>query len=124
MSNEKYDEKDNLTECDEKDNLIHFKTDSFESWFNYDDKGRTIYYENYAKITGSMKVWSVYYKNYRYAHYNIDGVEQWSKYDKNKKTLFNEIEITKKEFKEVESRIKEKEYLSRGKCSRFELMDI
>lgn len=108
-------QKKSVKRYDEKGNLIHFKAGTSESWYEYDDKGRTIYYENYAKITGPMKVWSIYYKNYRYAHYNINGVEQWCKYDKNKGVLFSEIKITKKEYKEIESRMKEKEYLSREK---------
>ncbi|KKL90081.1 hypothetical protein LCGC14_1908340, partial [marine sediment metagenome] len=34
------------------------------------------------------------------------------------------LEITQKEFKWIEFKKREKEYLSRTKCSRFELMDI
>ena len=48
-----------------------------------------------------------------------NGLEYWYKYDKN-----GRIKITEKEYKEIEFRKKEKEYNSRTKCSRFELIDI
>ncbi len=46
------------------------------------------------------------------------GYEIWREYDENN----NKIKITKE--KELKFRKKEKEYLSRKKCSRFEIMDI
>ncbi len=51
---------------------------------------------------------------------DTDNEEYWYKYDKNN----NRIEITEKKYKNIEFRKKEKEYLSRTKCSRFELIDI
>ena len=48
------------------------------------------------------------------------GYEHWLKYGENNRR----IEITEQEYKEIEFRKKEKEYNSRTKCSRFELIDI
>ena len=48
------------------------------------------------------------------------GYEDWYKWDK----WDNNTKITEKEYKEIEFRKKEKEYLSRTKRSRFEIMDI
>ncbi|MEK0367955.1 MAG: hypothetical protein QQN45_08515 [Nitrosopumilus sp.] len=49
-----------------------------------------------------------------------DGYKYWFKYDENN----NEIIITEKEYKEIEYNKNIKEYNSRTKCSRFELMEI
>ncbi|KKK88838.1 hypothetical protein LCGC14_2739130 [marine sediment metagenome] len=46
--------------------------------------------------------------------------EYWYKYNKNNE----KINITEQEYKEIEFKKKEKEYNSRTKCSRFEIMDI
>ncbi len=55
------------------------------------------------------------YNNLAYTKY-FDGQEYWYKYDEND----NLINITKQEYENI----KIKEYNSRTKCSRFELMDI
>ncbi len=52
---------------------------------------------------------------------NSSGYEFWQKFDENN---IYAIEITEKEFNEIEFRKQEKEYLSRKKVSRFELIDI
>ena len=91
-----------IKEYDDRDNLIHFKEDYhgfgyIEYWSEYDENNNKIYYKN-----------------------NTWDEEHWYKYDENN----NEIEITEKEYKEIKFRKKEKEYNSRTKCSRFEIMDI
>ncbi len=87
--------------CEEKydknNNLVYFKDNTgYEYWGEFDENNNQIHFKN-----------------------NI-GFENWYKFDKNN----NFIEIIEKEFKEIEFRKKEKEYLSRTKCSRFEIMDI
>ncbi len=68
-----------------------------------------------------MKFWREYDKNNNEIHYkNSKGEEYWYKYNK----FGNRIKITEKEYKEIEFRKKEKEYNSRTKCSRFEIMEI
>ena len=108
---EKHDDKSNLVyykniitgyECwreyDENNNEIHWKTsDDRESWYIYDENDNLIYWKYYSS-----------------------GYKGWYKYDEND----NKIKITEQEYKEVEFRKKEKEYLNRTKVSRFELMDI
>ena len=85
-----------MSEYDKNGNLLYYRVDTgFECWREYDENDNEIHYRNNK------------------------GQEYWYKWNKNKK-----IEITEKEFKEIEFRKKEKEYLSRTKCSRFELMDI
>ncbi len=51
---------------------------------------------------------------------NLDGSLYWYKYDK----YGNCIKITEQEFEKIEYNIKIREYLSRTKCSRFELIEI
>ena len=87
-----------IKKYDDKGNLIYCKypTSGCESIYKYDENNNLIYWK----------------------HANED--EFWREYDENS----NEIEITEQEYKEIEFRKKEKEYLSRTKCSRFELMDI
>ena len=81
----------------------------------YDEKGNLIYYKSYD---GSF--WR-YDENDKYVYgKNLGCLEYWKKYDESGRI----IEITEQEFRNIEFRIKEKEYLSREKCSRFEIMDI
>ncbi len=84
-------------EYDEKNNMIHFKnSDGYEDWAEFDENNHLVHIKN------------------------TNGYEYWYKYDGSGK----QIKITEKEYKEIEFRKQEKEYLSRIKCSRFELMDI
>ena len=86
-----------IKKYDENNNLIYFKDeDGFEEWRKFDDNRYLMYY----KLS--------------------DDYEHWYMYS----DLGRRIEITEKEYKEIEFRKKEKEYLSREKCSRFEIMDI
>ena len=58
-----------------------------------------------------------YNKNHNLIHYkNSDGFESWGEYDENN----NRVEITGQELENIKIR----EYNSRTKCSRFELMEI
>ncbi len=82
----------------------------------YDDKGRMVYLEGFnIKLKAYDGKDNEIYSGYRHI-----SSEFWWKFDDNNKR----INITKKEYKEIEFRKKEKEYLSRTKCSRFEIMDI
>ena len=85
-----------IKEFDDRNNLIYQKdSDGREYWWEYDENNREIHYKSI--------IWEV-----------------WQKYDENN----NRIAITEQEYKEIEFRKKEKEYNSRTKCSRFELMEI
>ena len=122
---EKFDENNNKIyykhiygECwreyDKNSNLIHYKNSSgTEQWWKFDENNNKIYYEN----NYGVEIWYKYDKNYNLIHEKDNkGDECWYKHDR--------IIITEKEYKEVEFRKKEKEYNSRTKCSRFEIMDI
>ncbi len=106
-----------ITEYDDKGNLIYYKdSDGTECWYKYDKKGNYVYF----KDSIGNEAWREYDENNRKIHYkNSDGGEYWCKFDEN-----NRIDITEQEFNEIEFRKEEKEYLSRTKCSRFELMEI
>ena len=68
----------------------------------------------YSKNSNGFEIWVKYDENNNKIYYkNSFGNEYWYKYDENNDC----IEITEKEYKE-------KEYNSRTKCSRFELMEI
>ncbi len=83
----------------------------------YDERGNLVYY-NYP---GGVEYWKKYDErnNLIYWKNNLN-CECWYKYDENN----NYFIITEQEYKEIEFRKKEKEYNSRTKCSRFELIDI
>ncbi len=110
---------EDIKKFDENNNLIYCRyCDFYEYWREY-DKNNNLIYEKHS--TGIEKWWK-YNENNKYSrHYKeSNGPEYWYKYS----DLGRRIEITEKEFNEIEFRIKEKEYNSRTKCSRFELMDI
>ncbi len=70
--------------------------DGYEEWYKYDENNNQVYCKNSI------------------------GDKWWYKYNK-----YNEqITATEQEYNEIEFRKKEKEYLSRTKCSRFEIMEI
>ncbi len=107
-----------IKKYDNRNNLVYYKYASgIEVWQKYDKNNNLIHYKN----SNGYERWSEYDKNNNEIHYkNSNGYETWYKYDKNNKSII----ITEKEYKEIEFREKEKEYNSRTKCSRFELMDI
>ncbi len=87
-----------LRKYDKNNNVIYYKsTSGYQLWFKYNEKNRLIYFKD----------------NYNDA--------LWYKYNDNNN---KKIVITEQEYNEIEFRKKEKEYLSRKKCSRFEIMDI
>ncbi len=86
-----------IRKYDEKGHLIYFKDeDGFEEWRKWDDNKYLIYY----KLSDDYEYWYMY------------------------SDLGRRIEITEQEFKNIEFRKREKEYLSREKVSRFEIMEI
>ncbi len=107
-----------IREYDENNNLIYYKDSSgYEEWYKFDKNNNRIYYKN-----SSGELWWKYDENNNLVYSKRSfGGEMWYKYCyKNKQR----ISITKQEFNEIEFRKKEKEYLSRKKCSRFEIMEI
>ncbi len=87
-----------IREYDKNNNLIRSKYfDGYEIWSEYDENNNKIHYKD------------------------NDDFEEWYKYDNENN---EKIKITKKEYKEIKFRKEEKEYLSREKVSRFEIMDI
>ena len=83
----------------------------------YDENSNLIYCEYHNCVKHYYK----YDENNNRIHFkNNYGLEYWYKYGKNN----NRIKISEQEYKKIEFRAKEKEYLSRTKCSRFELMEI
>ena len=107
-----------IKKYDEKNNLIYIKYYyGFECWYKYDKNNNVIYYKN----SNGYECWQEFDENNNLIYSkDTDGLEKWFKYIKNN----NRIKITEQEYKEIEFRKKEKEYLSRTKCSRFELMEI
>ena len=89
----------------------------------YDKKGNLVY----EKDNSGNEFW---YEHNGYTYFlihlkNCAGYEIWWKVDKkNNNKNDKRIRITGQEYKEIEFRKKEKEYLSRTKISRFELMEI
>ena len=104
----------------------------------YDNKGRLIYWKNLE----GLEFWKEYDKNNHCIHFkDSNGLEYWQEFDENNNLIhykssddyeywyrYNDsgekIEITEKEYNDIEFRKKEKEYNSRTKCSRFEIMEI
>ncbi len=106
-----------VVKYDGNNNCIYYKKSSgYEVWRKYDKNNNLIHYKN----SDGYEVWEEYNKNNNLIHYkDSTGLEYWYKWDNGE-----EIEITEKEFKNIEFRKKEKEYNSRTKCSRFEIIDI
>ncbi len=103
-----------IEKYDENNNLIYYKNSlGDEFWREYDKNNNIIYY----KDSNDMEYFKKYDENNNCIYYkNFDGKEHWYKYNnKNSPTR-----ITKQEYE----KIIEKEYLSRIKCSRFELIEI
>jgi len=82
----------------------------------YDKNGNLIYY----KAPNGLGIWQDYDENNNKIHYKTSGgYESWYKFEESKR-----IEITKKEFDYIKFKEEEKEYLTRDKYSRFEILDI
>ena len=101
-----------IKKYDKKGNLIYCKYSSdIELWQKYDENGNLIYSKN---SNGTESWWGninlIHYKDFE------EDVEYWGKYDK----LDKIIKISEQEFENIKIR----EYMSRPKCSRFEIMDI
>ena len=103
-----------IRKYDEKGNLIYKRySDGYEICYEYNKDNKQIHY----KTSSGFESWSEYDINNNLVYSkNNEGSECWSKYDKENKHTY----ITKQKFENI----KEKEYLSRKKCSRFELIDI
>ena len=108
-----------IKKYNENNNLIYSKdSNGLEYWYKYDKFNNLIYFKYLNKKERWYEEW---YENNKLIHFrNCVGWEYWKKYDENNKSIL----ITEKEYKNIEFRKKEKEYLSREKCSRFELIDI
>ncbi len=100
------------------DNLIYKKySDGYEYWRKCDENNNCIHY----KASNGYEYWKKYDEFSNLIHYKDSySIKYWWKYDENNEPM----EITEKEYKDIEFRKKEKEYNSRTKCSRFELMEI
>ena len=109
---------DIIRKYDENNNEIYYKNSfGYENWKEYDENNNLIHYKN----TDGYECWKKYDENNLLIHFKSSlGSKCWYKFDENN----NCIEITEKEFDNIEFRKEEKEYLSRIKCSRFELMEI
>ncbi len=104
-----------IKKYDKNNNLIYGKWHSVEYWYEHNEKGNIIHFKN----SNNEEYWQEFDENNNLIHYK--GLnEHWFKYGENNE----KTEITKKEYNDIEFRKKEKEYNSRTKCSRFEIMDI
>ncbi len=103
---------------DKKGNLVYFRDFMGGShWQEYDKNNNLIHYKEYSGRTGFYENWYKYDENNREIYYkNSREREHWYMYNNYDK----KIKITKQKFENI--RIKE--YNSRAKCSRFEIMDI
>ena len=105
-----------IREYDERGNNIYSRTSCgrIEEWREYDENDNLIY-RKYFDGNISQHWYDndnlIYHTKRKYPNN-----EYWSKIDENNKI----IRITKKEYENIKIR----EYNSRTKCSRFEIMDI
>ena len=101
---------------DKNNNVIYRKDfNGFEFWFEYNENNNLIYFKN----SNNYEFWQEFDENKNKIHFkNSLGNEYWFKYKT--EILYRQIKITEQEFKNI----KIKEYNSRTKCSRFELMEI
>lgn len=108
-----------IKKYDNKGNKIYYKdSKGDEYWWEYDKNGNNIHYKG---SNNGLEEWSEFdEKNNMIYWKDFDGQEYWYKFDENNE----EIDITEQEYKEIEYNRKIKEYDSRTKCSRFEIMDI
>ncbi len=105
-----------IREYDERGNNIYSRTPcgGIEEWREYDENNNLIYCKYFD---GNISQY--WYDNDNLIYHNkkdYPNNEYWSKYDSEN----SRIKITKQEYENI----KIKEYNSRTKCSRFELMEI
>ncbi len=110
-----------IEEHDERGNLTYEKTDyGLEYWFEYDENNNVIYRKN---SIGDAR-WFEFDENNNLIHFKTNyGKEEWYKSDE----LNDQIRIAEKEYKEIQSRKKEQEYLDSGNSSiydRSEILDL
>ncbi len=87
-----------IRKYDKRDNLVYYRyPDGLEIWWEFDENNNLIH----TKDSEGLR-------------------EVWCKYDE----LNKRIKITEQEYKNIKYNKKIKEYNSRTKCSRFELMEI
>ncbi len=112
-----------IKEYDDRENLVYIKyPNGNEYWWEYDENNNLIYSKKNIDLGfwEEFEYWREYDENNNEIHYrDSERIEYWYKWNKNKKII-----ITEKEYKEIQYNIKIKEYNSRTKCSRFELMEI
>ncbi len=109
MIEQKYDKNNNLIYC-------RYST-GIEYWSKYDKNNNEIY----CRCPNGEEYWIEYNKNNKGIHYkDTTDHEYWYKYNNSGE----QINIIEKEYNEIKFRAEEKEYNSRTKCSRFELIDI
>ena len=124
-----YDENNNrvYTKCsdgreiakryDKNNNLIYRKDDYSEKILEYDKYNNCIH----CKESNGYEYWREYDENNKEIHYKSSmNEEKWYKYYSDGK----KCNISKEEFKQIERKKVKEEFLSRKKCSRFEIMDI
>ena len=102
------------TKYDKNKNRIYYQhiDEGIECWCKYDKNNNLIY----KKYSNGFKEWYKYDENNNLIYFkNSNDFEYWYKRDN-----YGLIKITKQEFENI----KIKEYNSRTKCSRFELIDI
>ena len=106
-------DKKEIKKYDKRGNLIYYKClDGLESWSKYNENNNEIHF----KRSDGFECWKEYYNKGNLIHYKsneLNNEEIWFKINKNG----DRNRITEQEFKQ-------KEYLSRKKVSRFELMEI
>ncbi len=119
--------KEVIKEYDDRGNCIHYKSvkrkfyehpgqEGWEWWREYDENNNCIYTKYYSKDHGVNKRRREFDEKNRLVCFKDSiGREAYYRYNKEKRTM-----ITKQEF----DNIKIREYLSRKKVSRFEIMDI
>jgi len=107
-----------ITEYDEKGNIVYVKSSDGEFWFRHDERGNII---NSRMADGPM-LWREYDENDNEIHLvHSSGEESWYKWIAN----VEKMEITRREFEKIKKKKKkQKEFLSREPVSREELIDI
>ena len=112
-----------IREYDDRGNVVYSEySDGSKFWYKYDENNNCVYSKN---SISNIEVQDIYDKNNNriyvlYYQECLNGNNRWYKDDKDGELT----RITEKEFNDIKRREKEKEYLSREKCSRFEIMDI
>ncbi len=103
---------------DKNNNKIYSKNSyGAEQWIEYDENNN----ETHWRHSIGCEYWQEYDKNNNLIHFkDSDGNESWYKYNDSGE----QKNITEQTLKYIEYNRKIREYNSRTKCSRFEIMDI